>query len=409
MIEHEVIVVGDTLSANITAALLAKKGINVGFVRKKKKRYREIENLWIGPPAPFLELAEVLQLSSRLQRTKGFFVHRNHRTYRLPVSMWQLFSYRYLPFSARLKTPIDLLALNRVEPEKIGACTARDLIETLKFDNFTKSYLLSLGSFITCIPWGGVDAITFFSSLIYLRTVYPEVYCIRPGIEEFLTELEEVYASHATVYEAECTGLAAENNRAIAVFLGDRSIEAKSFVLSTEPYELGALVRGLEHPVIKEYGRMSAKSFDVKIVLKERLSETQTSVVIEDAPLLGVSPSSAWRSGRATTYWRYFIGREERKEEEIERKFRILMAKAFPNFWSNVETIEQILTDVPLPYYKKLPQRLLRNLFLGTRNVYGNNLRDEVRAGIDAFLLSHAYLKESIHTSERIKNLTYIP
>lgn len=398
MIEHEVIVIGDTISAHITAALLAKKGINVGFVKNKRKRYREIENLWIGSPAPFIELAEVLQLSSRLERVKAFYVHRERRTYRLPISTIQLLSYRYLPFSVRLRTAINLLQLNMVEPEKIGRCTANDLLETLKFNGFTARYLLSLGSFTTGIPWGGLDAITFFSSLMSLRNAYPEVYSVKPCIEEFLNELENVYAEHeGIVYDGACTGVSVENNRAIGAFLGERCLEAKFFVLSTEAYELGSLVKGWEHAVIKDFEALKAKTLEVKIVLKEKLREPLTLVVVEDAPLLGVMPSNRGigSGGRVTTYWRYFIGRGEssRNEEEISRRFRIVIAKAYPNFWSNVETIEERLVDTPLPYYKKLPQQPLKNLFIGTKNVYGNNLEDEVRAGIDAFLLCHRALK----------------
>lgn len=410
MIEHEVIVIGDTISAHITAALLAKKGINVGFVRNVRKRYREVENLWIGSPSSFIELAEVLQLSSRLERIKGLYVLRAHRTYRLPISIFQLLSYTYLPFFARLRTAINLLQLDRVEPEKIGRCTANDLLETLKFNGFTARYLLSLGSFASGIPWGGVDAITFFSSLLSLRAAYPEVYSIRPGIEEFLNELDEVYAAHeGIVYDAACTGVSGENNRAIAAFLGERCLEAKFFVLSPEPYELWSLARGWEHPVIKDYEALRAKSLEVKIVLKEKVGESNTSVVVEDAPLLGITPSGVGLGGRVTTYWRYFIGRGEtlRNEEEISRRFRIVMAKVYPNFWSNVETIEEIITDIPLPYYKKLPQQPLKNLVIGTKNVYGNNLKDEVRAGIEAFLLCYRALKTL--TSERIKNLACIP
>ncbi|MCX8173762.1 MAG: hypothetical protein N3F63_04035 [Thermoplasmata archaeon] len=399
MIEHEVIVIGDTLSAHITAALLAKKGINVGFVRKPRQRFYEIGNLWLGPTKPLFELAEVLQLSARAGRIKGFFVYKDHRTYRLPVSLGQLLLYSYLPFPARFRTAVDLFKLNRVDPAKVGVCTARDLIETLNFNELTARYLLALGNFATEVAWGGVDAITFFSSVMGLRKAYPDIYTVKPGIEQFLRELKDVYTEHeGVVYEADCNMVSAENDRAIAAFLGENNIEAKFFVMSTEPYELASLMKDWKHPLIEEFAGLRTKCLDVKIVLKEKIAETGAPLVFEDAPLLGFSPANGGieAGGRMITYWRYFTGTDKNPEnlENIVRKFRVVMARAYPNFWSNVETVEHMVQDVPLPTYRKLPQTPLRNLFIGTRNVYGNNLRDEVRAGIDAFMLCHRHLRK---------------
>ncbi|MEM3513270.1 MAG: hypothetical protein QXH13_03760 [Thermoplasmata archaeon] len=398
MIEHEVLVIGNTLSAHITAALLARKGINVGFVRREQKRFHEIGNLWLGSPTPLIELADVLSFSARLGRIKGLFVYRDHRSYRLPISFHQMLLYSYLPLPYRFKIAINLIKLNQLDPEKVEICTARDLLEALNYDSYTTSYLLSVGTFATGIPWSGIDAITFFASLFKLRKVYPEVYSIRPNIEQFMMDLTEIYdESDGIVYDAECTRISVENDKAIAAFLDEKSVEAKFFVLSTAPYEIAGLLKELEHPVLKEYAGLRTNCLDVKIVLKEKIFGAATPLLFEEAPLFGFSPSNEGfeAGGRATTYWRYFIGNDEKSKnvENVIRKFRVVMARAYPNFWSNVETIEHMVVDVPLPYYKKLPQTPLRNLFIGTRNVYGNNLRDEVRAGIDAFMLCHKHLR----------------
>lgn len=391
MIEHEVVVIGDTISAHITAALLAKKGLNVGWVRNNGSEHYEIGNIWLGPTKPFDELAEVLGLNIGLKRCRGFYVYKEHRAYMLPISNLQLLAFRYFPLSARFKVLGDLLKLKAQSPEDFSYYTARDAFEKLRFDNGTAGYLLALAGISTALPWAGIDAITLFSTAMATRVLYPEIYSIQPDLEHLLNALKEIYAENeGAVYESMCRGVSISGGRCVAALLEARAVEAKAFVLSAEAHTLASLLSGWENPLLKEFEKRKTTCLDVKLILKEKMALT-CPLVFAEYPLIGFMPSSSGieSGGRVKSYWRYVFGGENRKVDEVVRKFRVILARAYPNFWSNVEGVEHRLVEKPLPYYKKLPQHALKNLIIGTRNVYGNGLRDEVRAGIEAFRMSY--------------------
>ncbi|MGC8913332.1 MAG: hypothetical protein ACP5LE_05295 [Thermoplasmata archaeon] len=395
MIEHEVLVIGNTLSAHITAALLAKKGINVGWVRRNEKKFPELENLWFGPIENLIELGEVLGLHIGTRQVKDFYVVKHYRSFKMPITASQMIAYRYLPLNARPKIFKALFKLSRQKPDELQAITAADLFSKLKFDEDTSKYLGVLGGLATGIPYQGMDAVSYILEIMKMRKQYPDVYSITPGIEEVLQQLREVYSENAgAVYDLDCEKLSMEDAHAVAVITSEKNIEAKSFVVSVEAHKLYPL---LNNPHLKEFAERKVYCLDAKIVLKEKNNDLFAPLIFQEYPLIGVFPLGKRfaTSGRMLTYWRFVAGRKQPDIGRVKRKIKILLARNYANIWQNVEDEDYLLSEVPLPHYKKIPQLIGRNLFIGTRSVYGNNLRDEVKAGIDAFMLSYKYLTSS--------------
>lgn len=390
MIENEVLVIGDTISAHVCAALLAKKGFNVGWViNNEQKNYEFL--LWLGPKKIFEELSEVLGLNSKLRKCNALYVNKEYRTYRLPISNFQILAFRYFAFPAKLRIISEFFKLKSKKPEEFSYYTGKDAFDKLNFDYDTSTYFLALASFVTAMPWAGIDAITLFSTAIALRHYYPQLYSIHPSIGHFLSQLREIFRENGgIIYQGPCIGLELNRESCSKAMLPSQSLKAKFFVLSPEAHMLHQMLSQLNHQLLKEFAKQKAKCLEVKVILKEKAS-FPNPVVFVDYPLLGfVPPNSLLEGGRQKTFWRYVVGNAS---AEPGRRFRYILARAYPNFWSNVEAVEERLVEQGLPYYKKLPLCLLKNLVIGTKNVYGNGLRDEVRAGIEAFKCCRRFLR----------------
>jgi len=401
MIEHEVLVIGNNLSGLICAALLAKKGVNVAIAGKRKSEYLELQNLAFGNPKRIEDLADVLNVSITTEKIKNFFVYRDHAFFKLPINNLELFSYRYFPMRQRLDAFYTRRKAFAYAPEQVKILTAEDLFTLLDADPEIKRYFLALGWIANGTYWEGIDAITYLATLMKMFKNSGYIFRISPDLDTLLLACEKIFLEGGgVIYDMDCTRVSMEGNRAIAAFFNEKTIEAKHFILALEPHTLYSVLGVCEnYPVIAELNGKKIRCLDINTTLKEKVS-TLSPVIFEDTAVYGIikQKNSGHSAGRVQAYWRYFVGNAKEPEdtllEKYTKKFRVLMAKTYPNFWSNVEHVEYHLIEKSLPYYKKIPQTIGENVFIAAPGVYGYTMCDMINASIDAFLLCYKYIEK---------------